>query len=252
MANFNTHLFVAAAAGIGAALVAADVHLIAGADMPWLIFLCALGGLLPDIDASNSRPVKLLFNVLAFIGIAAALHIFKDNYPPYPLLLILAGTYLFIRYGMFALFNALTIHRGVFHSILGALFFALATTCISHRFLHWDALHAWLNGIFIALGFIVHLLLDELYSVDLSNSRIKSSFGTALKLFSYSNMTASALMSLCTLTLYWMAPTPAPLFKVWQDSRWPNYLAPARFLKSYPWNGELMAGAKPDKSLKCK
>lgn len=231
MANFNTHLFIASAAGIGAALVAVNVHLIAKADMPWLIFLGALGGLLPDIDASNSRPVKLLFNVLALMGVAAALHVFKDRYPPYPLLAILAGSYLFIRYGIFALFNALTIHRGVFHSVLAAVFFALLMTCISYHFLHRDALHAWLNGFFIALGFIVHLLLDELYSVDVSNARMKSSFGTAFKLFSYNNMTASALMTLCTMTLYWIAPSPVPLVKVWKSAQWNDYLTPVRFLK---------------------
>jgi len=231
MANFKTHLFIASAAGAGATLVAVNVHLIANADMPWLIFLSTLGGLLPDIDASNSRPVKLLFNVLALMGVVAVLHAYKYSYAPYPLALITAGTYLSIRYGMFALFNGLTVHRGVFHSILAALFFALLMTCTSYHFLHWDVLHAWLNGIFIAIGFLVHLLLDELYSVDLANTKMKNSFGTALKLFSYNNMTASALMTICTIMLFWMAPSPVPLIKVWKAAQWNNYLTPVRLLK---------------------
>ena len=231
MANFNTHVTIATVASTGAALIAVNVHLISNGDMPWLVFLGTLGGLLPDIDASNSRPVKLLFNVLALMGVAGALQVFKASYPPYPLLMIVAGTYLFIRHGICALFNWLTMHRGVFHSILAALFFALLMTCISYHFLHWDVLHAWLNGIFIALGFIVHLILDEVYSVDLFNSRIKKSFGTALKLFSHSNMPASALMAVFTLMLYWMAPSPLPLVKVWKGAQWNNYLYPVRFLK---------------------
>ena len=231
MANFNTHLFVASAASIGAAVVAVDVHLITNTDIPWLVFLGTLGGLLPDIDANNSRPVKLLFNVLALMGVAAALHAFKNSYAAHLLLAIAAGTYLFIRYGMFALFNALTVHRGVFHSVLAVLFFSLLMTCISYHFLHWNVLHAWLNGIFIALGFIVHLLLDELYSTDLSNLRMKNSFGTALKLFSYNNMAASALMTICTIMLYSIAPSPTPLIKVWKGTQWNNYLAQVSFLK---------------------
>ena len=199
--------------------------------MPWLIFLGALGGLLPDIDASNSRPVKLLFNVLALMGVAGVLQIFKDSYAPYPLLLIVVGTYLFIRHGLFASFNGLTEHRGVFHSLLAAVFFALLMTCISYHCLHWDILYAWLNGIFIALGFIVHLLLDELYSVDLSNARMKNSFGTALKLFNYNNMTASVLMTVFTMLLYWTAPTPIPLVKVWKGMQWNNALTTVRFVK---------------------
>ena len=231
MANFNTHVTIATVASTGAALVAVNVHLISNGDMPWLIFLGTLGGLLPDIDASNSRPVKLLFNVLALMGIAGALQVFKASYSPYPLLMIVAGTYLFIRHVIGALFNRLTLHRGVFHSVLAALFFALLMTCISYHFLHWDILHAWLNGIFIALGFMVHLILDEVYSVDLFNSRMKKSFGTALKLFSHSNMPASALMAVFTLMLYWMAPSPLPLVKVWKGAQWNNYLYPVRFLK---------------------
>lgn len=229
MANFNTHLLVASAASIGAALVAANVRLITTADMPWLIFLGIVGGLLPDIDANNSRPVRLLFNILALMGVAAALHTLKDSYAPHLLLLIAAGTYLFIRYGMLNIFNSLTVHRGVFHSLLAALFFGLLMTCISYHFLHWNAAHAWLNGIFIALGFIVHLLLDELYSTDLSNLKMKKSFGTALKLFSYNNMTASALMTVCTTILYSMAPPPMTLIKIWTGAQWNNYLEPVIF-----------------------
>jgi hypothetical protein len=231
MANFNTHLSIATAASLGAAVVAVNVHLIATADMAWLIFLGILGGLLPDIDASNSRPVKLLFTVLALMGGAGALQIFKDHYQPYPLSVIVASTYLLIRYVVFTLFNRLTVHRGVFHSVLAAVFFALLMTCISYHFLHWRILQAWLNGLFIALGFIVHLLLDEIFSVDLSNARMKASFGTALKLFSHSNMTASALMTLLSLMLYWVAPSPMPLLKAWKGAQWHNYLTPVRFLK---------------------
>lgn len=229
MANFNTHLFVASTASVGAALIATNVHLITNADIPWLVFLGIVGGLLPDIDATNSRPVRLLFNVLALMGVAAALHTLKDSYAPYLLLLIAAGTYLFIRYVMLNLFNSLTVHRGVFHSLLAALFFGLLMTCISYRFLQWDILHAWLNGVFIAFGFIVHLLLDELYSTNLSNLRMKKSFGTALKLFSYNNIAASALMTLCTIMLYSIAPSPMPLIAVWKGAQWSNYLALAMF-----------------------
>jgi len=230
MANFNTHLFTATAASIGAALVAENIHLITPAHIPWLVFLGTLGGLLPDIDANNSKPVKLLFNVLALTGVAAVLYTVKNSYAPHhQLLLIAAGTYLIIRYGMFALFNKLTDHRGVFHSVLAAVFFSLLMTCISFYFLHWSALLAWLNGIFIALGLVVHLLLDELYSTDLSNLRMKKSFGTALKLFSYNNMTATVLMTICTLMLYSIAPSPTPLIKVWKRTQWNNYLAQVSF-----------------------
>jgi hypothetical protein len=236
MANFNTHLSIAAAAGMGASLAAVNVRLITNAGMPWLIFLVTLGGLLPDFDASNLRPVKLLFNVVALLGVAGVLKFYKYEYESYPLLLIAAGTYLFIRFILFALFNRLTVHRGVFHSLLAAVFFALLMSCISFHFLHWNVLHAWLNGLFIALEFIVHLLLDELFSVDLSNARMKNSFGTALKLYSHGSLTALALMTIFTLMLYWIAPSPMPLLMVWKGTQWNNFFTPARLTIRWTMN----------------
>jgi len=60
---------------------------------------------------------------------------------------------------------------------------------------------------------------------------MKNSFGTALKLFSYSNMTASALLTICTIILYWIAPSPIPLVKVWKGAHWNSYLTPVKLLK---------------------
>jgi membrane-bound metal-dependent hydrolase YbcI (DUF457 family) len=231
MANFNTHLTIATTASIGMAFVVAKTDLIATTDLPWLIFLGCLGGILPDIDASNSKPVKLLFNILALMGVASVLQVYKDTYEPHQLLLLVAGTYLFIRYVVFGLFNRLTIHRGVFHSLLAALCFAFLMTNISYHFLHWDDLHAWLNGIFIGIGFVIHLLLDELYSVDLSNVRTKNSFGTALKLFNPNNVTASGLMAIVTLMLYLITPSSVPLVSAWKATHWSNYLSQLTFLE---------------------
>ncbi|MGZ8135867.1 MAG: metal-dependent hydrolase [Methylococcaceae bacterium] len=220
MANFKTHLFIAATAGAGAAVIGVNAQLISPTQIPWFIFLSLVGGMLPDIDANNSRPIRLLFTVLALMGASAALQIFKAHYASYQLLLLAAATYLLVRYGLFTLFNQFTVHRGVFHSVLAALFFALLMTCFSYFFLHWQVVSAWLNGVFIAVGFIVHLLLDEVYSVDLSNSRMKKSFGTALKLFSYNDIPASVLMLACTLVLFHFAPSPMPLVKLYKAAHW--------------------------------
>lgn len=216
MANFKTHLIIASGASFGAAFLAVNMQLVNAVDIPWLVFLGAVGGMLPDIDASNSRPVRLLFSVLALMSVAGMMHVFNGKYVSYQLLMVAGLTYLGIRYGIFALFNRLTVHRGVFHSLLAALFFTLLMTCISYYFIHLKVIQAWLNGLFIALGFIVHLFLDELYSVDLLNSRMKKSFGTAMKVISYNNIQGSALMMLCTVLLYWAAPSPLPLIKAFK------------------------------------
>ena len=38
-----------------------------------------------------------------------------------------------------------------------------------------------MSGLFVSVGYVIHLVLDEIYSVDLTGARVKRSFGTALK-----------------------------------------------------------------------
>jgi hypothetical protein len=62
---------------------------------------------------------------------------------------------------------------------------------------------------------------------------MKKSFGTALKLYSYKNLTASALMTACTLALVWITPQPQPLIAAWQKQNTPQ-ATPAKAIKKLP------------------
>jgi hypothetical protein len=81
------------------------------------------------------------------------------------------------------LFNKFTTHRGIFHSIPASFVFGLIVTIILHYLFNWSEFNSWLGGFFITFGSIVHLILDEIYSIDFMGRRIKKSFGTALKLY---------------------------------------------------------------------
>lgn len=234
MANFNTHLSVALGASAGAALLTVNLNIITITDAPWMIAFGTIGGMLPDIDSGHSTPIKLFFTTLALLTLLAVINLFKNNYPPHWLLLMAATAYLAVRYGALKLFDRFTSHRGIFHSVLTAVFFCLLMVCIGCYLLRWDNLHSWLSGLFISFGFIVHLLLDEVYSVDLSNRRMKKSFGTALKLYSYNNMTTTSLMALCTLALAWITPQPQPLISAWQKQNTPLASIAKPFKKSQP------------------
>ncbi len=265
MANFNTHLSVAFAGSGGTALLAINSHLITWLEAPWLIFLGTVGGLLPDIDSDNTRQVRMLFFLLAIMstltlltegsilqGIPnlwpsekvvcqitsleffSLLRELSNQCIPYSLILIAFSTFFFVRYLLFSIFKSLTVHRGVFHSILAASFFALLTTCISYYFLKQETLFAWLSGLFIGTGFIIHLLLDEMYSVDLSNARLKRSFGTALKLYGYQSLLASMLMLLCTLYLYSVAPSITPFINALKTATNTTYTESLRLKTKIP------------------
>ena len=220
MANFNTHVVVAATASTVAAAMVLKAGLIEMLDAPWYILIGVIGGMLPDIDADNSTPVKRLFMFLAGLSSAWVWVAFQYELNPQRLMALVCSVFLAVRYPVFFIFQKMTVHRGVFHSLLGAFFFGLLTVCLTHYFLKWNVVPAWLSGLFLVFGFIVHLCLDELFSVDLANSRMKRSFGTALKLFSYKDIPASTLLLISVIALFIAAPSSSHLVEAWKRVDW--------------------------------
>jgi membrane-bound metal-dependent hydrolase YbcI (DUF457 family) len=145
--------------------------------------LTSLGGLLPDLDSDSGVPVRELFGLAAA---AAPFLLFSRVRAAFTLeqtIVLLAGVYLLIRYGVSEVFKRATVHRGMFHSIPGMLVAGLLV------FLSYDSpsrpLRCYL-AVGVMLGFLSHLILDELCSVDFMGARlhISKSAGSALKFYS--------------------------------------------------------------------
>lgn len=235
MANFKTHLLIAATASgmVSVAIIATDM--IAPIEVGRYFSLGVAGGLLPDIDSDQALPSKLFFSFLALCGAFWAVFWALPAYSFAELGVIWAAVFVFIRYGAFEAFARLTVHRGVFHSALASVFFSLLTINVSYYLLGHSTLTAWLSGCFIGMGYLVHLALDEIYSVDLMNNRMKKSFGTALKLISINNIKSSLLMSLLTLSLYSVSPDSNP-FWIKVTTTVNQYSAQSKWLpKSNQW-----------------
>src|SRR5436309_4089298 len=78
----------------------------------------ALGGLLPDLDSDSGVPVRELFNLAAAIVPLLLLHrLRRAALTPEQTVVVLAGVYLVIRYGVSQMFRNWTVHRGMFHSV---------------------------------------------------------------------------------------------------------------------------------------
>jgi hypothetical protein len=60
----------------------------------------------------------------------------------------------------------------------------------------------------VGLGYLVHLALDELSSLDLEGRRLRRSFGTALKPWSPTDPASSLAMAAALGLLLWLAPAP--------------------------------------------
>src|SRR5262249_22796680 len=119
------------------------------------------------------------------------------------MIVVMAATFLLIRYVLSAVFKRLTVHRGMFHSIPALLIAGLAVFLVFRDSTKVDRLYF---GGAVALGFLSHLALDEIYSVDFMGVRLKLNryAGSALKLASPSWM-ATAFTYLLLLGLGYLA-----------------------------------------------
>lgn len=214
MANFNTHLNVAALlTGISSATLVAAGHIELNTAV-WLWFLGTIGGLLPDIDSDNSTSLDTIFNLFSFSIILIIMrYLTREDVGELSFLKVIGipvVTYAVMKYGLRTIFERLTVHRGSCHSVLFLVLCGLLTTQIIASIDGFDTNKAdrlaWLSGGFVFLGGLIHLMLDELYSVDLRNIKIKRSFGTALKLVDLDSKLLMLAMMLAVGVLWHTTP----------------------------------------------
>ena len=206
MANFNTHLAVASVGSGLCATVALAGHAAPNNYLLTLTLAGTIGGILPDIDLEKAIPARMLFSVLGIITAFIALFTLQEQHSIAELWIVWLGAYFVTRYGLYKAFEKRTHHRGIFHSILAGLFFMTLTADIFERVLGQPAAQAWLTGLFLFIGFIIHLALDEIYSVDVEGKVLKKSFGTALKLVDTHSWKASAAMAVALVAVAVVSP----------------------------------------------
>jgi hypothetical protein len=148
--------------------------------------LTTIGGLLPDLDSDSGVPVRELFGAAAAIVpffMVPSLH--QKHLTSEQMIVVMAAAYLLIRYVLSALFKHLTVHRGMFHSIPALLIAGVAVFLLFRDRDIGKVDRLYFAGA-VALGFLSHLVLDELYSVDFMGVRLKLNkyAGSALKLAS--------------------------------------------------------------------
>ncbi len=206
MANFNTHITYAAAGSGLLSILCLQINLVDQRDALLLALVGTIGGILPDIDLQRSYPSRILFSMMGLFFAFLMVFSLDNDLSIISLWLVGIGSFLLVRFPIWYIFHHHTTHRGSTHSIVAALLCAFVATATSFHVLDKDDLTSWLVGWFLFLGFVLHLLLDEMYSVDFSNRRIKRSFGTALKLVDYKKSFKSALLIGLTFVAWFMTP----------------------------------------------
>jgi len=192
-----------------------------------MFFMGVIASILPDIDLDYSKPSQFL-QIFTFFMIFGIINLFFGNYlmdflkqdiiskyiNDFSLYFIYFSLIISITKGLnlflFFILSSNMNHRGVVHSIP----FALMVSLIIYQIIiylnvfnvYLENNKIWLNAFLISLlffiGFVTHLLLDELYSVDFKNKRLKSSWGTAMKFYDKNNITGTIILYLLIIGLY--------------------------------------------------
>lgn len=145
--------------------------------------LCSIGGILPDVDSENGHSVR---EVMGFAAAVVPLmlidHLRQAGLNHDQLVLAGGSLYVVIRFGIGEILKRYTVHRGMWHSIPAAIAAGLATSFICSCDV---SEHRLFKAGGMILGYLVHLLLDEFYSIQWYRGRLrlKKSFGTAMKIW---------------------------------------------------------------------
>ena len=201
MADFKTHISASTVLGVAYGGVA---HAFFHVDLSTSVLaggLCAVSGMLPDVDSDSGRPLQESLAFAAAVVPMMLVDRFQQlGMPPEGIVLAGAAVYVFVRFVLGELLRRYTVHRGMFHSLPAAVIFGeLAFLLTSGPDLRLRLYKA--GG--VVIGYMTHLLLDEMYSFEWKRGRmrLKKSFGTAVKLFSrnwWPNVSAYGKLALLT------------------------------------------------------
>ena len=181
MANFKTHITGSTLLGIAYGTIAYTQFEVPLGHCAVAAGLCSVAGMLPDLDHKLGIPLREMLCFVAIVVPMLMIRRFEEmGFTPEEMVFVSGVLYVLIRFVGGELFKRFTVHRGMWHSIPAAVLAGMATylVCLSPEE-HVRVMKAWA----VVLGFMLHLVLDELYSVDLIGRRIKKSSGTALKFF---------------------------------------------------------------------
>lgn len=204
MADFKTHMTVSTATGAVLAVAGYQVGMhettciLAGG-------LCSVSGMLPDLDSDSGRPLREATTLGAAVVPMLMVERFQRlNLNHESMVLAAAVVYVGIRFFMAEIFRRYTVHRGMWHSLPAALIAGMAAFLIMSS---EDIRPRMFKTLAVVIGFMSHLILDEIWSVDFRRGKysFKSSFGTALKLWgqnSWANYMTYGKLALMSLLVW--------------------------------------------------
>jgi hypothetical protein len=227
MANFNTHFTVAAGASAVVSATLLSMEVVTPEQAVIAFGLGTLGGLLPDVDSAHSTSIKVGFNVLSLLMTIMLIFVKSSSYSLIEMAIVASLLFVGIRYAFLEFFRKISKHRGMFHSVPVALIWGIVVASMSQWFFGLNSLVSWVYGFMITWGYLVHLILDETYSVDLGNRRMKRSSGTAFKfgMFKTRNQQIQTAVVYVAIPLLLLIAPPIDLLQtaIFSQEAWLNF-----------------------------
>lgn len=201
MASFRTHISFGIAFGI---LSVAAMISLALVPREWSYFaliavMVTLGALLPDIDSDSGLPFHITFGSLSLtVGGLSFIYLLTYYTHHYVLLITIPLLCMFIVWAVIGTcFKKFTRHRGMAHSVPAAILAGLITFSLADTlgFQDWSA---FLLGLGLAFGYLVHLILDEVWAGLNFHGHLfvpNKAFGSALKFISHDHRLTALIYS---------------------------------------------------------
>lgn len=239
MAGFHTHIAVSSVVGASYAWLGMTQLQLPPESAAVAGGLCAIAGILPDVDSDSGIPARETISFAAAVAPMLLLHrLIRTGWTSEQIFLVGVPTYLFIRFGLGGLLKRFTVHRGMFHSIPAILIAGMVAFLLLD---HVNPTVRYFKAAAVSLGYFTHLLLDEIWSVNVAGvvPRLKKSFGSALKVFSGDGNANSACFGILILVSVGVlrdiaihTPTGTPTAT--QSPRLPAPAAPEKLTRDLP------------------
>lgn len=204
MAAYREHLTTSSLLGVGVCVTAIATGftpvqgVLAGT-------ITGIGGILPDLDSESGRPIREVFGVTAaFAPLMMTRRLMEWGGNTDGAMLLAVLLYIAVRYGGATLLGTLAVHRGMYHS-LPAMVIAGELAFLGYKSEQFSM--KMLMAIGIMLGFLSHLILDELYSIDWNGGRLRLNkfSGSAVKILGKSfagNVFAYSVLGLLSYSVW--------------------------------------------------
>ncbi len=217
MANFSGHII---GASIGSGVMAAgllSLQMLSPTEATIAFVIGVIGGLLPDVDLDHSKPFKTGSQLFAIFLAFSTIFSKAVDYSLIEMAILWSVTYFLTIYLLSNVFTKYTRHRGMIHSVPAIFISGFLMVDLSYYFFDFNATISWLYGAFMMFGFTIHLILDEVVSMNIFGKKVKKSLGTAMKFYNKKDYYTTMATYMIAIFLVFTTPSSKDFRNIFLD-----------------------------------